>query len=303
MNNYLKPQLASRHINLKLDDPLTPMRKWLKRYSEEALFYSTKFDGERCIAEFLEGPEGIISYYSRSGECFSNYDCFTEQLNILKIRMARRFQRPLGMLDGEVLDPRGQAFLRQQSQRVHDVDTSNLMYFIFDVPKVVAKLVTRVRYMRYLRQCSKDLDRIHIVQHTELPSHDVDFIMELFNDKVAQGYEGLVIKRGWETYREGPSRKDWLKIKESYTEDLRVVGVKEGRGKDIGTAGALICEYEGELVNVSGFTYAEAEKFLKNPPKVVEAAFHQVTENQRDTNSLRHPTFVRVRNDLNGEFK
>jgi len=109
-------------------------------------------------------------------------------------------------------------------------------------------------------------------------------------------YEGTMVKimaASWVASRSWL----WMKIKEEETVEIEVTGLKEGRGKYVGMCGALLCDYKGRTVRVSGMTDVQRKAFFDKPKsiigKLIEASFQEETEG----GSLRHPRFVRVRDD------
>ena len=76
------------------------------------------------------------------------------------------------------------------------------------------------------------------------------------------------------------------------TLDLVVVGVQEGEGAFAELMGALVCDYNGVQVKVgTGFTVEERYEYFKNPPKMIEVDYQEITKD----GSLRFPVFVKDR--------
>lgn len=95
----------------------------------------------------------------------------------------------------------------------------------------------------------------------------------------------------------------WLKMKASETEDLRVIGAFEGEGKYAGKLGGLIVDRNGVEVRVGGgFSDAQRVEMWNNPSayigRLAEVEYHEVIQ---DSGSLRHPRFVRWRDDKDRE--
>jgi len=103
--------------------------------------------------------------------------------------------------------------------------------------------------------------------------------------------EGVVYKNG--------NRLDHAKWKPTLTADLIVYDYKDGDGKYLGLIGSLECGLaDGTIVaSVSGMSDAERTAFTDELPigKVIEVAYQYVGSKGR----LRHPRFVRMREDKN----
>jgi DNA ligase-1 len=124
-------------------------------------------------------------------------------------------------------------------------------------------------------------------------------------DKVAEGYEGVMIKDLAAPYL-CKRTTHWLKYKPVITVDLEVVDVEEGTGRNLGRLGALVCSGtdHGKQITVnvgSGFSDADRDSFWTDRDLVVgrtvEILCDVITQNQDGTYSLRFPRFVRFRDD------
>lgn len=115
-----------------------------------------------------------------------------------------------------------------------------------------------------------------------------------------KGLEGGVVKAAAGGYVFG-GKSPWLKMKTKHTEDFKIVGVQEGRGKYIGSLGALIIIVGNKEVSVgSGFGDDVRDSLwdLYQDGKLigmwVEVSFQEKTK----AGSLRHPVFDRLRAEL-----
>lgn len=144
-----------------------------------------------------------------------------------------------------------------------------------------------------------------------------------------RGLEGAIVKPTKGIYVKRRSY-DWLKMKNESTEDLRVVGAFEGSGKYEGMLGGLIVqrEHNGAMVEVrvgGGFSDAQRAEFWEaykldlgrldghedaQPyefhalgcevlDRLIEVEYHEVTPD----GSLRHPRFLRWRDDKDEKLK
>lgn len=150
--------------------------------------------------------------------------------------------------------------------------------------------------------------------------HTPKAFKKMFNNIIKQEGEGIIMKPINSPYVYD-SRKHWIKVKGTYTEDVIIVGITEGLGKRKSTFGALIlAQYDKnkqlKLVGkASGFNdetmyklydtiskmpnykypqfhLPDAKKWIA-PKMVVEVKYFEKTP----YGILRHPVFLRLRDD------
>lgn len=146
-----------------------------------------------------------------------------------------------------------------------------------------------------------------IYQHAEkdgplilMPAFSVASVEQIHHlyDKVREkGIEGLIIKDPKALYHRRRNH-GWMKIKAEESVDVKVVDLIEGEGKYVGMLGAAVVEYKGMRVNVgSGITDEQRKSWWGAKAEIIgrlmEVQFHEVTPD----GSLRHPRFVRFRDD------
>ncbi len=155
-----------------------------------------------------------------------------------------------------------------------------------------------------------------------IPCESVWAIQQAFQDSLAAGHEGIVVKRPESLYTPGRRGRSWFKLKEPFaTLDVVVTAVEYGHGKRHG----LLSDYtfsvrDGhQLLTIgkaySGLTDAEikagTEYFLQHtiedlgarrtvePTVVMEVAFNNIQKSQRHESgyALRFPRILRLRPD------
>lgn len=219
-----------------------------------------KLDGVRCEGTVF-GKE--TSFVSRNGKVFPNFGCFADE--ILAIANGQNV-----MFDGEVsgIDEE-QAFKRaqQQAKRKHNVDTSKLKYSIFDIIINGVRETQRQRSKRL-----KDMFKSKSVISRKIKRvfrvigkicHNREELDAYYKECLDLGYEGIIIKNLDALYQQKRT-KDWGKRKPNVTVDVRVIGCKRGKeGKYENTLGALIVDYKGVKVSVSGMSDPMRDKLWK----------------------------------------
>ena len=276
-----------------------------------------KLDGVRVLA-VVQGA--TVTLYSRNGKVFENFPQITEFIE--DNRKAFQYGRGTGgyfVLDGEIV---GESFqkLMKQAQRKSDVETSNMVYHVFDILPLDALQeghwnVQQHKRLEWLDSAKSALPEGGCVQI--MPGMNVDLdtaeghdVLRRFAEaSVEQGYEGIMIKELDAPYQ--CKRSDsWMKWKPTITVDLTIVGFEEGTGRNAGRLGAII--YEGVdnerniRVNVgTGYSDSDRDEFWAARDQLLgvigEVEADAVTQNQDGTYSLRFPRHKRFRGFEPGE--
>ena len=276
-----------------------------------------KLDGVRVLAVVTGNA---CTLFSRNGKEFLNFPHIAEA--ILDNRKAFQYGRGTGghfVLDGEIV---GESFqkLMKQAQRKSDVETTGMVYHIFDILPLDAlkeghcnlQQHKRIEWIDSAKTQLMDTDCLRIMNglDVDLDTAEGNDIMDRFaKDAVKQGFEGIMIKDLDAPY-ECKRSSFWMKWKPTITVDLNIVGFEEGTGRNLGRLGAIICEGEDDgrqiRVNVgSGLSDSDRDEYWSNRDNllgnVVEVEADAVTQNQDGTYSLRFPRFVRFRGFEPGE--
>ncbi len=290
-------------------------------FSREGWLFELKYDGFRLLVE-KDGSRIRLRY--RSGKDAT--DVYPDVVLALRAFPFDRF-----VLDGEVVvldDESKPSFQRLQKRtqlvRKADIERAAITYpatlYVFDL---LAFEGFDLRGLP-LTDRKEALRKVILAQGILRYSDHIETRGEDFYQQVAKmGLEGIVAKRADSKYLSGRS-PDWLKMRVERSDDFVVVGFTEPkRDTRTGFSGLLLGQYVGhELVYRgsvgSGFTeqllidiraeldelICDAPRFIGDPipsdrnrwvePKIVcEVRFLAWTEER----VLRHPVFVRVRDD------
>lgn len=109
-------------------------------------------------------------------------------------------------------------------------------------------------------------------------------------------YEGAMVKNLQVPWYAGRSWH-WMKLKEEITVDVTVTGMKEGKGKYVGMCGSLLCDYKGTQIRVGGMDDELRKKWFNKPKSIIGKTVEVEAQEETDAGSLRHPRFVRIRDD------
>tara|TARA_E500000178_G_scaffold323284_1_gene348733 strand:- start:18222 stop:19598 length:1377 start_codon:yes stop_codon:yes gene_type:complete len=270
-----------------------------------------KLDGVRTIAILTKDN---VQLFSRNGKLFNNFPQIEQELKKL---CATATQRGGVVIDGEITGKSFQELMRGATRKDHVATDS--VFNVFDTMSLVEfkqghsnrlqkdrllaleSLVNRVQMENVIMVKGKQINLDN--------EHDHKFMEQYANDCVAEGYEGIMIKKLDAPY-ECKRSTFWMKWKPVITVDLEVVDIEEGTGRNAGRLGALVCEGVDDnrtiRVNVgSGLSDSDRDDFWTRKDSlvgyIVEVKADAVTQNQDGTYSLRFPRFERFRGFEAGE--
>lgn len=289
--------------------------------SSERVVVQTKHDGERMKMHFL--PDGVVMDSRRISkktgmfkQCQSNFPQFES------IRLVDESGKPLGetVIDGELKAVRDGhdswsdivGVIHSLKERAIELQKSGefeVKYMAFDCVMADGEDISDEPYEIRLSALSRVLSMVWAT-HPQCGIEIVECkpvtakaeIYEARDAAISQGYEGVVIKSLERGYHD---KGAYLKAKKFETKDVVVYGYDEGRGKYVGTVGALKLGYydpeTGSIVHVTDCNCGTDEdramwkKGLDDGTllnAVIEVKCQEITDK-----SLRHPVYMRLRAD------
>jgi DNA ligase-1 len=275
-----------------------------------------KLDGVRVLMVCTASDAGSsVTSFSRNGKVFENFTAIEQQLIGIMDRLSVKLGHTAFVLDGEVVGNSFQELMRQ-ARRKENVAADDSVFHVFDIiplPDFLrghwnARLQSRLDLLGKVSSLISALSNVALLPHINVnldTAEGKDQFDRYCKDKVAEGYEGVMIKDLDAPYQ-CKRTTFWLKYKPVITVDLEVVDVEEGTGRNMGRLGALVCSGSDHgkqiTVNVgSGFSDTDRDSFWTNRGLVVgrtvEILCDVITQNQDGTYSLRFPRFVRFRDD------
>jgi DNA ligase-1 len=278
-----------------------------------------KYDGTRFQ---LHKKGSKIRIYSRKLEEVT--DALPDILHIFSEELTHD-----AILDGEVIAfkdgrPRPFQFVLQRFRRKYGITSMmeqiELEPHVFDILYLDGEMLIDLP----LAERRKKLDMVVPARVApQVQSGDPAMLEKVYNDALAAGHEGIMIKDLGSRYLPGVRGKHWIKVKpEVDTLDLAVIGAEWGEGRRARIFGSflLACRDEGgDLLPVgkvaTGFSdelLAELYTLLKDsviahtgkevtfePEVVIEVGYAEIQKspNYESGYALRFPRFIRIRDD------
>jgi bifunctional non-homologous end joining protein LigD len=211
-----------------------------KAFDDKEWVFEVKWDGVRAIL-FKNNRE--IRIQSRNGNDITRR--YPEVVSAAKLSLG---SCKSAILDGEivVLNENGVPDFHTHQHRMHVQSLHEIMalsveypstYYVFDI---LYKEDQNAKGLGYL-------ERRDLLSST-LKTNDTIKISEFIEEKGTQilasskelKLEGIVAKHKGSVYREGIRSKDWLKIKNTKTQDCVIIGYTEGLGSRVNHFGSLV---------------------------------------------------------------
>lgn len=177
-------------------------------------------------------------------------------------------------------------------------------YRVFDVMAFRGKDVRTLplsQRRKVLEEVVRRMNNEHVIA---IPQITTD-LEAYFTEIVSKGGEGVIIKDLRSAYGVG-----WAKMKKSYDVSCVITGVKPGNGKYASSIGAIaVSVYHAKRLVEIGFASGFddrlrndiANNFENYEGRVVDIFTQEILKTKDGIGRLRHPTFFRLRDDLNAE--
>lgn len=229
-----------------------------------------------------DGLRGVLregKLYSSSGREYYGLQHITEEF---------RRRGIMDGVDGEIVVP-GMPFDTASGYIRSKKSSPAARLLVFDY---ISDEPLETRLMQARRLCKGLIFSTYLTHYCFMNEDDINrFFIHATTQK---GKEGIMIKRDRSLYTFGRSR-DWLKLKKEITYDLKVTGVAPGRGKYFNSMGYLVLD--GGLHCGSGFTDAQRRAWFNDPSLILGKIVEVCSMEASSKGKLRHPRFIRIRED------
>jgi len=279
-------------------------------FDDPGWIYEIKWDGYRAIAEVKNGEAEL---YSRNANSFKrDYPLIVTELEKIKHEL---------VLDGEVVVLNEDGYASFQKLQHYEENTQYpICYYVFDVLRINGMDTTQLPLTERKKLLKKALPKSKIIRYSD---HIAGDGIAFFEAARKNNLEGIMAKKGDSTYDTGTRTGNWLKIKHHHSDEVVIVGFTEPTGSrpyfgalvlarpseegwiyaghtGTGFNDAMLKEVYGKLKKIVTKTSPFAKKIKTNTPVtwvkpeyIAEIKFTEIT----DEGSMRHPVFLRLRND------
>lgn len=287
--------------------------KKAKEIIERGAYASRKLDGYRCIAIF-DGSS--VTLFSRNGSVYENFPQIQEEL---EQRLKTHFKQPI-VLDGEIMSDDFQAMQKSAFASKRGTTVGDVQYHVFGCINYNEWITNNFKEDTTRRVLLLDALIKTVFSDSELIKQveqqwvdDYEYVLELEEQYVEDGYEGIMVLPADSPYYRGRKTNKLMKFKavvsdkeKLQTMDVTVTGCYEGTGKNTGKLGGLyIVQEDGQTTCKVGTGYKddERESIWNNQDSVIgricEVKYQELTNDGR----MRFPVFLRWRDNGAGTGK
>ena len=264
-----------------------------------------KQNGRRNISTVIGGE---VKHWSRNGKENDNFHVFDSEL--------RRLANGVDLVfDGEVSGNTGANKVdrrkeKQQAQRKVNIDTSELIYTIWDVMPIGSWKTHKCNTPYRVRRETLMASFVEAQSHQKFEKgmlidskivNNQEELMKNYRRAIKHGNEGIVIKDFEGEYSFKRSNA-WMKMKPTIEIDVPIVKILEGKGKMEGMAGSIVVDHKGVHVHCGigkGITREYQREMWEKREELIGKIAEVVTSGETIDGSLEVGKFVRIRDDLN----
>lgn len=240
-----------------------------------------------CLAEpKIDGLRGIYrdnGIYSSSGRLYKGLEHIVYEIQEKKLSHQH--------WDGEITVP-GANFDAASGMIRSNSPTPAARLTVFDVPTLESELL--LNRLKYINCALSGMKFVKPIPCNSKMMWNMDDIETFFRQSLKNGYEGIMVKQEHCPYVYDRSY-NWMKMKKFDTQDLRVIGIEEGKGKHAGRVGSLLLEDGGNCG--MGMTDIERDLWWSEPGLIVDKIIEVAFMEKSSKGIRRHPKFIRTRHD------
>ena len=260
------------------------------------VFVGTKYDGMRCE---VEKKQDKVTLTSRQGEDIAPY--LPELVNYFKT-IHHDF-----MIDGEVMAKDFNTLQKRIGRKAENLEPVEGLYFrAFDMLSFAGLSHEHLPQKARTENLNLSFKETELFKFEEVwLVKDKEHLLRLWATHMENKEEGIMIKLLDKPYVRGT--RSWVKVKKVVESCFEVVGWESGSGRLSKTTGKILVQDRNGVVKSSvgsGLTDDMREYILELYKdnqligKRVEVAYNEITKDSKGKKSLRHPRFLKFRDDI-----
>lgn len=282
-------------------------------FTKETWYASRKLDGVRCLSiPMSAGPKQEYKTFSRMGKEFFTLENVIDDISNLVGWTDYIFDGEICIVDDEGNED-FQSVIKEIRKKDHTIlrpkfkifDILEKDHFNAGVTPEGFDFGERRSLLNWLKE---DIERFNCVTLDvveQIPIQSKEHLTEMTADAVAQGWEGLIIRK--DAPYKGKRSNDLLKVKKmqdaEYTVNDAEMGpfrvIIEGKEVEEEMLSAVMIEHKGNVVSVgSGFSMADRRKYYNDPSLIVghvmTVQYFEETVDKNGKHSLRFPVVKHV---------
>lgn len=300
LNQFMKPTRESeRRVQVQssfsnLPSPMLAKKGSPSMLTNPNLFAETKWDGTRVL--LVKRGNNVRVFVARG-----NHTEYTHRYPQL-VSEGKKLRCDSCILDGEFVFYEGDSdFFLNISATDNTIGSKKFKYMVFDILEKDGENLRSLPIEIRKEHLNNVVPTLSIIRVTKVHHSNKD---EFFQDQLAKGKEGVILKVKGSSYSGGRSNS-WFKIKRTASYDVIAKGGTKGTGARIPYFGAVHCflpDKQGKLRHIgdvgSGFNDNDLMQITplvrSNKPFVIEVKFMEWT---KPDYKMRFPVFLRLRTD------
>jgi DNA ligase-1 len=259
-------------------------------------FGQPKLDGLRALA-YLDGD--VVCIQSRTKTIFESVGHIADQLKPLLIK------HPNIVLDGELytnLIPFEVLVGLVKTKYISEEDEIALKMVKYHIYDMIDRTNEALPYVQRYSFIKKNIPHLKPNSYLEVVKteliEDIEGVKELFSTFVEEGYEGLMLRNVDSPYRQNYRSHDLQKYKEFFEDEFKIVGFKEGEGRDEGSIIWICATPENKTFNVRPKgTLAFRKVLFQNGHKYIGKMLTVIFQELTEENKPRFPVGKAIRED------
>lgn len=262
------------------------------------VFIQPKLDGIRCNISKSEALSRNLKPITSAGHIQTELaPIFAENVGLVfdgelyNHELKKDFNKVVSLVKNSTKNKKDeeQAAIREEA-------AAQLQYWVYDIQDINANFSARYERLKaYVEQLRADNEQTSVVLVPTYKCDDIEQLLALFNEFIADGYEGAIIRS--DTVYEFKRTFALMKLKNFITEEFPLVRVIEGKGNKKGCAGKVEVMLKDGTTSCASMTgdRESCKKFLEDADQNVGKPTTIKFQGYTPAGKIRFGEFVAIR--------